>query len=202
MTVNVRFPPRDRIYIVAIAFIQIISAQSGKDTKEMHRGPSLRLYARCRFELPLTRDTMATNNPRQPKRSWKDDKPAGGRPGQRGWRAEKADAGAARGPILTRRGKIILAVSGLTIGAVIVLAIVLLSSQACELGASLRPRGRTGYQTNLAQPENVLGVRGLDAVQSWTESYNNAAKGPGSKVDVRRATLTAGDDPLVETIRN
>jgi len=142
---------------------------------------------------------MATNNPRQPKRSWKDDKPAGGRPGQRGWRAEKSDAGATKGPILTRRGKIILAASGLLIG-VVVLAIVLLWPKPNSVPRFVLVGA--GYQTNLAQPENVLGVRGLDAVQSWTEGYNNAAKGPGSKVDVRRATLTAGDDPLVEALKD
>ncbi len=142
---------------------------------------------------------MAANNPRQPKRSWKDDKPTGGRPGQRGWRAEKADAGATRGPILTRRGKIILAVAGLTVG-VIVLAIVLLWPKPNSVPRLVLVGA--GYQTNLAQPENVLGVRGLDAVQTWAEGYNNAAQGPGSKIDLRRATLNVGDDPLVDALKD
>jgi hypothetical protein len=134
---------------------------------------------------------MPANNPRQPRRSWKDDKPTGDRRGhgQRGWHKEPAAPGV-KGPWLSRRGKIALAVTGLLLGIGAIAAFMLMPRapdppRLVLIGA--------GYETNPAVPANVAGVHALDQLQDWAEHY----KGPAGRiVEHKRAVLAREGDPF------
>src|SRR5260370_33200589 len=99
---------------------------------------------------------MPANNPRRPRRSWKDDKPSANRPGagQRGWQKEPAAAGP-KGPVLTRRGKIALALAGLFVGVIVIVFVLWKIRPIDAPRIVLIPAGN---ETNLAVPENVAGV--------------------------------------------
>src|SRR5260370_30367208 len=129
---------------------------------------------------------MPANSPRQPRRSWKDDKPTGDRRGQRGWQKEPAAPGA-KGPMLSRQGKIAIALGGLILGIIAVAAILLYPRTPDPPRLVLI---RAGYETNLAVPENVAGVHGLDQLEAWAKDYNDH-KAPGRHtIDLKRNELT------------
>src|SRR5260370_18476205 len=113
---------------------------------------------------------MPATDPRQPRRSWKDDKPAAGKPGQgqRGWHKEPAAASGPKRPLLTRRGKIAVAVGGLFLG-VIAFAVVMWFLDTIDA-----PRIvviADGYETNLAVPPTVAAMHPAAQIRDCAPNY-------------------------------
>ncbi len=135
---------------------------------------------------------MPANNPRQPKRSWKDEKPLGGNPGpgQRGWHKEPTAAGP-KGPLLTRRGKIALALAGLVVGVIAIVVVLYLMRTIEEPWIVVV---RADYATNLAVPENVAGAHAAQQLENWGMDYNTKHRKP---LVLRPEDFThEGEDPF------
>jgi hypothetical protein len=131
-----------------------------------------------------------------PKRSWRDDA-SGGRGGatKREWQKEPGGPGAG-GPRLSKRMKIILAVTSLLAVVVGVVVLWLLlhrpdPPRVVLIGA--------GYETNPAVPHNVYGKRGLADLKAWAEQ-NKSPGGEHSVQVVMEKQLDAEGDPFGEAL--
>jgi hypothetical protein len=113
---------------------------------------------------------MPNNNPRPPKRSWRDEGSSekGHAPGRRKWHKEGEAKGPAE-PRIGRGAKIALAAAALVaVGVGIWIVIEWLRPvkpfQLVLIGA--------GYESNLSVPHNVPGRRAIADLSDWAEHYN------------------------------
>ncbi len=139
---------------------------------------------------------MADNNPRMPKRSWRDNPPSGATPkrGRRAWQKEQGREAA--GPWLTKKTKAILAGGAFVVVAAILLAVAFWPKpikpfRLVLLGA--------GYETNLAVPANAYGQRGLNELAAWAGEYNDHwASHKDQGIDIRQQTLAGDPDAVLD----
>jgi hypothetical protein len=138
---------------------------------------------------------MAENNPRLPKRAWRDNQPAGAAPkqGRRAWQKELGQESS--GPRLTKKTMIALVGGAFVVVAAVLLAVVfwpvpIKPYHLVLIGA--------GYETNLAVPANVYGKRGLADLRKRADEYNRLWEGHKDQgVEVRQVNLTGEADQSI-----
>jgi hypothetical protein len=133
---------------------------------------------------------MADNNPRLPKKSWRDNQPAGAtsKKGRRAWQKEQGQEAA--GPWWTRRTKIWLTGGAIVLVAALIVVVYLILRPIKPFHFVLLG---AGYETNLAVPANAYGRRGLDELDRWVDEYNQHQAGYKKREIPRSRGMLAGD---------
>jgi hypothetical protein len=145
---------------------------------------------------------MASNNPRPPKRSWRDggSPGKGPSPGPRKWQKESESKGPG-GPRLGRGTKIALAALALVIVGVGIKIVIDWLKPPTPFTLVLV---EADYATNLAIPPNVPGRRAVEDLQAWARDYSEKqwAGDKDKGIDARRITLTAEEDVIGKALKD
>jgi hypothetical protein len=141
------------------------------------------------------------NNPRTPKRSWRDGGDSTKRSGpERDWAKDGKKAGGGGGGGLSRRSQIILAGGSLLTGLAVFIVILLWPRTPPPPRLVLIG---SANETSLVTPLNTAGQHALDELSVWAKSQENAWAGQGKErgLEIRRHDLVSDGDAFTDALK-